>query len=126
VTEEEHGQLTPLIINRLKNTGAKLLWGNCTPIPENFPQGITNSEAGPNTMHQIFTDSSVINRNISIRKTCFKTKVPLVDLYSLTYPLLKQIQLPVNIHFNHRGQIIIGNVIGKEIKTLLLKETIEI
>ena len=126
VTEEEHEKLTPLVINRLKNTGVKLLWGNCTPIPENFPQGTTNSEAGPNTLHQIFTNGSVINRNISIRKTCFKEKVPLLDLYSLTFPLLEQIQLPANIHFNHRGQIIMGNIIGKEIKTLLLKETIKI
>jgi hypothetical protein len=121
VTEEEHQELTPKLMNRLHNTGAKLLWGNCTPIPDSLPLGMSNSEAGPNTKEQVATNESVLNRNISIRKTCFQQKIPLVDLYSLTYPLIEKIQLPVNIHFNHRGQIIMGNIIGQEIKTLLQK-----
>ena len=68
VTEEEHLKLTPFVINRLKKATDNLVWANCTPVHANFPQGNKNSVNGPNTIEQIISEESVINRNKSILK----------------------------------------------------------
>ena len=38
VTEEEHQNLTPKLIKRIHANVKNILWCNCTPIPDDFPQ----------------------------------------------------------------------------------------
>lgn len=68
VTEDEHVKLTPVLINRIKKNTLNILWGNCTPIPDNMPQNQNNSVKGPNSKEQLLTNESVIHRNKSIKQ----------------------------------------------------------
>jgi len=126
VTEEEHQELTPFVIKRLKKATKDLIWGNCTPIHDNFPQGNKNSNNGPNTIDQIMTNESIINRNKSILKVTNENNIPLIDLYSLMKPIQHLTQPRFNdIHYSGKGQIIMGNHISKELKNILSKISIK-
>ena len=112
VSEEEHQKLTPLVMDRLKISTKNILWGNCTPIPDNFPQGNKNSINGPNTIEQLVNNTSVINRNKSIKLVTENNNIELIDLYELIKPMQARVQ-PVNdnIHLTDEGEIIIGKCI---------------
>lgn len=122
VTETEHEELTPILVKKIQKQCKKVIWCNCTPIPENFPQNMNNSSKGPNTKEQVVTNESVINRNNSLKKEMSKLGVTLIDLYSI----MKKIQhltQPVNdLHFTHKGQLVMGKFIAqnifKELKSL--------
>ena len=119
VTEEEWRELTPLVIKRLQKGTTKILWGNCTPIPPDFPQGNKNSKIGPNSKEQIVSNTSAINRNNSINIIMSKYKIPLLNLYDITYPKLHLIQGSKDIHFNIRGQLLMSQHMIYHLKHLL-------
>jgi len=119
VTEKEYQKLTPFVINRFKTATKNILWCNCTPINNNFPQENSNSSHGPNTIEQLVTEETVINRNKSIQKLAIKKNIQLLDLYSLMKPIQPYIQAIDDIHFSPKGQILMGNHILKEIKNML-------
>jgi len=119
VTEEEWCELTPLVIKRLKKETTKILWGNCTPIPADFPQGNKNSKIGPNSKEQVLTNTSVIDRNNSIEKIMCKYKIPVLNLYDITYPKLHLIQGKKDIHFNNQGQLLMSQYIIYYLKQML-------
>jgi hypothetical protein len=121
VTEEEHQKLTPIVINRLYKATKCLIWGNCTPIPDNMPQGKKNSVKGPNSKDQILINESAVERNKSILKITTEHNIHLIDLYSETRPFQSQIQYHLDLHFNQRGQQIIANAIISGIKIKLIK-----
>jgi len=118
VTEKEHLQLTPILLNRLLKCTKNILWANCTPVPDNFPTGEKNSVRGPNSKEQRLTNESVINRNISIKTTMTENNVELLDLYSLTQPILYKIQKRIDCHFTFNGELIISNHICNRLKKL--------
>jgi len=118
VTEEEHQKLTPKLINNLQKSIKNILWCNCTPIPDDFPQNKTNSVRGPNSKEQRVINESVINRNKSIEIVTKQLNIELLDIYSLTKPILHLIQKPKDLHFYPKGELIISNHIIKKIKKL--------
>jgi len=122
VTEEEHLKLTPLVMNKLKISTNHIIWGNCTPIPDKFPQGNKNSTNGPNTIEQDVNNTSVINRNKSIKTVTEINNIPLIDLYSLIKPIQNHVQpKDDDIHVNPQGQIIIGNHIVDHLNNIINK-----
>lgn len=122
VSEEEHQKLTPLVINRLKISTKNILWGNCTPIPDDFPQGNKNSINGPNSVEQIVNNNSVINRNKSIKLVTENNNIELIDLYELIKPIQTRVQPKYDdIHLNNEGQIIMGNCIVNYLKSMIDK-----
>ena len=118
VTESEHTALTPILVDRLRKNTNNLLWCNCTPIPEDMPQGQTNSVKGPNSKEQQVTNESVINRNKSISEEMTKLKVELLDIYEKMKPIQHLVQRPKDIHFFPKGEIIMSNHICKRLKEL--------
>lgn len=118
VTEEEHQTLTPLLIGEIKKSIKNILWCNCTPIPDDLPKNEKNSERGPNSIEQILTNDSVINRNKSIIKEMNQLNIELLDIYKKVEPIVKLIQIPKNIHFYPKGEIIIGNLISNKLLEL--------
>ncbi len=118
VSEEEHQELTPKIIERLKNVTKNVVWGNCTPLPE-MKQGEKNSKLGPNSKEQELTNQRVINRNKSLKKEMEETNTTLVDLYSLLKPIQSQVQPKGDSHFNQFGSIIMATAISQELLKLL-------
>ena len=118
VTELEHKELTPILVNRLQKNTQRILWCNCTPIPHDMPQGQTNSVRGPNSKQQHLTNESVVNRNESIREEMTSLNVHLLDLYEKMKPIQHLVQRPKDIHFFPKGEIIMSNHICKRIKEL--------
>ena len=118
VTESEHTALTPILVDRLRTNTNNLLWCNCTPIPEDMPQGQTNSVKGPNSKEQQVTNESVINRNKSISEEMTKLKVELLDIYEKMKPIQHLVQRPKDLHFFPKGEIIMSNHICKRLKEL--------
>ena len=116
VTAEEYKEYTPLLIKRLNKVCDLLIWGNLTPIPKDFPNGLSNSSNGPNTREQNVTDLAVIKRNESIKIVTSELDIPLIDLYSLMKPVLRITQEnPKDLHFNELGQEIYGKYIAERI-----------
>ena len=64
-----------------KKSIKNILWCNCTPIPDDLPKNEKNSERGPNSIEQILTNDSVINRNKSIVKEMKQLNIELLDIY---------------------------------------------
>ena len=122
VTEEEHQKLTPKLISKLHNSIKNILWCNCTPIPDDFPQNESNSIKGPNSKEQRVINESVINRNKSIEIVTKQLNIELLDIYSLIKPLQHLIQKPKDLHFYPKGELIISNHIIKNLKRLYFKE----
>jgi len=116
VTEAEHNILTPILVERLRKNTPNLLWCNCTPIPNDMPQGHSNSTKGPNSKEQELTNESVINRNISIKKEMNELNVELLDIYAKMKPLQHIVQKPQDIHFFPKGEMIMANHIYSKLK----------
>jgi hypothetical protein len=116
VTELEHLKLTPLLVERLRKNTKNLMWCNCTPIPDNMPQGQSNSIKGPNSKQQDLSNESVINRNISINNEMTELNVELMDIYEKMKPVQHLLQRPHDIHFSQRGEILMSNYICKRLK----------
>lgn len=120
VTETEHQELTPILVNRIRKSIKNILWCNCTPIPDDMPQGQKNSSAGPNAKEQRLTDESVINRNVSIKNEMSLLGVELLDIYSIIKPIQRSLQLRKDVHFNHHGEKLIAESICKRLFELFL------
>ena len=121
VTETEFLELTPILVSKINKNIKNILWCNCTPIPENMPQGNYNSIKGPNSKQQILTDESVRNRNKSIQTVMNNMNIECLDLYHKIKPIQHLIQKNDDIHFTLKGQIIIGNHIYNKLKVLFFK-----
>jgi len=118
VTEIEHRELTPILVNKLRASTTNILWCNCTPIPDDMPQGQTNSVKGPNSKQQKLTNESVINRNESIQIEMNTLHVELLDIYDKMRPIQSMTQRPRDIHFFPKGEIIMSNHICNKLKEL--------
>jgi len=76
------------IVERLKKTGAKLIWCSTTPVPE----GASGRVPG-----------DVAKYNQAAAKVMAECGVETDDLYAFAAPKAKDIQLPKNVHFSGDG-----------------------
>jgi hypothetical protein len=116
VTEAEHLVLTPLLVERLRKNTNNLMWCNCTPVPEDMPQGNSNSTNGPNSKQQMLTNESVIDRNVSIKNEMIELNVDLIDIYEKMKPIQHLVQRPKDIHFSPKGEVLMSNYICLKLK----------
>lgn len=77
------------IVNKLKATGAQLIFATTTPYPE-----------GTKPLRQ-FGDE--INYNKVARKIMNKNKITVNDLHAFVLPQMKALQRPRNVHFTEYG-----------------------
>ena len=90
------------LVRRLKQTGAKLIWRNTTPVPE--------AKVRPRRI-----PSDVVSYNAAARRVMQKHGVPIHGLYSFALARLEKIQLPANVHFTPGGSAILGGEVAKVI-----------
>lgn len=94
------------LVERLKRTKAKLIWCSTTPVPPNV-QGVPRRS------------EDVIPYNAAAKKIMDENGVPIDDLYAFAMPRLKEIQLPVNVHFSPKGsEVLAGQVADSILKAL--------
>ncbi len=103
---EEYEKNLKALVERLKKTGAKLIWASTTPVPEGklSPLRKPGDEAAYN----------------AVAKKIMETNgVAIDDLYTFALPRLKKIQVLANVHFTTAGSNELAKEVAKSIETAL-------
>jgi len=95
------------IVQRLKKTGAKLIFATTTPVPDG-------------TGIRVKGDAVIYNR--AAERAMKKHGVQINDLYSFALPRLDEIQRPQNVHFNPKGSELLAERCAKSILEALESE----
>lgn len=92
------------LVDRMKRTGAKLIWCSTTPVPEGAKGRIVGDAVKYN----------------EIAAAVMKEKgVAIDDLYGAAKPRLKAIQLPANVHFTAEGSKELAKTVAQAITEAL-------
>jgi acyl-CoA thioesterase-1 len=94
------------LVERLKKTGARLIWCSTTPVPEGAAGRVPGDEARYNEVA-----ARVMKEN----------GVATDDLYAFAKPRLKDIQQPRNVHFSAEGSQQLAQVVAETIEKALGK-----
>jgi len=92
------------LVERLKKTGAKLIWCATTPIPS----GTGSRKQGEEMRY-----------NAAAAKIMKEAGVPINDLHEFALPRLISIQLPANVHFTPQGSAELAAQVAAHIRTAL-------
>lgn len=93
------------LVERMKKTGARLMWATTTPIPD--------------TADGKQKASSIIEKNNLAAEIMARQQVAVDDLYNAIKPHLDKLQNPNDVHFNAEGNEFLGKAAAAAIKTLL-------
>jgi hypothetical protein len=94
------------IVDRLKATGAKVIWCNTTPVPAGSPGRIVDEE-------QLFNEVAA--------RVMTRAGIPTNDLNTHAKAKLQDIQLPANVHFTPEGSAYLAEKVAAEILAALPK-----
>jgi hypothetical protein len=92
------------LVERMKKTGAKLIFATTTPVPEGSPARKLDDQNAYNAAA------------LAVMK---KHGVAIDDLNAFAKPILSEIQLPANVHFKPDGSKQLGKQVAAEIKKAL-------
>lgn len=108
VSLEDYKNNLDQIVERLQQTGAKLIWRNTTPIPP----GSKGRVVGDELKYNEIASQIMLENNIEIH-----------DLYGFTYPLIDEIMLKANVHFTPAGyETLAGEVADKILRALQVQK----
>lgn len=102
---EAYKKQLQVIVEKLKQTGAHLIFATTTPVPTGVKPYRAPSD--PATYNQIAREIMTANG------------IEINDLYSFAAPRLEQIQIPANVHFTAAGSQQLGGEVTKAIKAAL-------
>jgi len=94
-----------LIVARLKQTGAKLIFASTTPVPE--------SDAAK------YVKDSELPYNEIAKKVMIDEGVTWNDLWSLVKPRQAELQIPHNVHFQPKGSSVMAKQVAEMIQNAL-------
>ena len=94
------------LVDRLKKTGATLIWRNTTPVP-------------PGAKGRVVGDS--VKYNDIAARVMKDNQITTDDLYSFAKERMAEIMLPANVHFKPEGSKLLGAEVAKTIKAALDK-----
>ncbi|MCB1090610.1 MAG: SGNH/GDSL hydrolase family protein [Verrucomicrobiae bacterium] len=109
-----HDRNTPLadytqrlgqLVERMKQTGARLVWATTTPIPDD-----------PEKKQ---TASSIVERNAAAAEVMKTHRVATDDLFGAVTPHLAEYQNPNDVHFNGPGYDFLGGTVADSIQAAL-------
>ena len=103
---EQYEQNLRKLVERLKKTGAKLIWCSTTPVPEGKLQPPRSNE-------------EVAAYNAAARKIMEENHIAIDDLYAFALPRLKEIQQPANVHFTAEGSKALAGQVAAAIRKAL-------
>lgn len=106
---EAYERYLRLLVERLKETGAKLIWASTTPVPE-----------GKVSPTRVPSDVPLYNE-IAL-KVMRENGVQVDDLYAFALPRMKSIQQPVNVHFTPAGSNLLAEQVAKSIEPSLARK----
>ena len=88
------------LVERLKATGAKLIWATTTPVPA----GANGRRMGDAAEYNAAATEIVNEPGITVN-----------DLHAFALPRLKELQLPENVHFTQEGSEILADQVSRAI-----------
>jgi GDSL-like Lipase/Acylhydrolase family len=104
ISPEDYRKNLTALTERLKATGAKLIWRNTTPVPEGTKGRIANAEQAYNKIAaEVMTAAGV----------------PTHDLASFVTANQSKYQLPANVHFSPEGSDALAAEVAREILAAL-------
>jgi acyl-CoA thioesterase-1 len=95
------------LVQRLKKTGAALVWCATTPVPE----GAQGRVPGDAAKYNQIADKIMQEHGVAVN-----------DLYAFAKPRLAQIQLPANVHFTPGGSAALAEQVAIAITAALAKK----
>ena len=101
----DYTQRLEQLIERMKKTGAKLIWAATTPIPDD-------------PAHKQ-TAASIVERNAAAAELMKKQAVAINDLFAFITPHLAKVQPPKDVHFNGEGYDLLGKQVAAAIHSAL-------
>lgn len=109
-----HDRATPLpdytqrleqLVDRMKQTGATLVWATTTPIPEDPAKNQRSA--------------SIVERNSAAEELMKRKAIAIDDLFSAITPRLAELQNPNDVHFNAAGYEFLGKQVASSIEAAL-------
>lgn len=100
VPPEAYGKNLDQLVARLKQTGAKLIWRNTTPVP-------------PGSAGRVVGDP--VKYNEIAARVMKKHDVPTHDLYTISKERMKELMLPANVHYSKEGYEVLGKDVARVI-----------
>jgi hypothetical protein len=98
-----------LLVARLKQTGARLIWATSTPVPDQM----TSPRSPPNR-------SAVVKQyNEVAAKVMKENEVPVDDLYTRVLPVEAAMQRAHDVHFNMEGSEFLAKQVAASIAAAL-------
>jgi len=88
------------LVERLKQTGARLIWASTTPVPD--------AEVNPPR-----SDDDVAAYNAVAKRIMQENGIETDDLYSFALPRLAEIQQPANVHFTPDGSRVLAEKVAE-------------
>lgn len=104
VSVEDYEANLRKLVDRLKQTKAKLIWCTTTPVPE--------GSAGRSA------DEAVLYNQIAA-KVMEEHGIAVDDLHAFALPRLKEIQQPKNVHFTPEGSKVLAGEVVRSIEAAL-------
>lgn len=104
----EYGENLRKIVARLRETGAKIVFGSTTPVPE--------SDAAK------YVKDSELPYNEAAKKVMDSEGVVWNDLHAAVKPELGRLQIPRNVHFEKAGSAVLATHVARAIRDNLPKK----
>lgn len=104
VSIEDYEKNLTTLVERLKQTGATLVWASTTPIPE----GASRREPGDEVKY-----------NAVAARVMESAGIATDDLYAFALDRLDRIQRKANVHFTPAGSAALADVVAREIRAVL-------
>jgi len=101
---DEYERHLDTLVQRLKKTGAKLIWRNTTPVP-------------PGCKGRVVGDSA--NYNAAAARVMKKHSVATHDLFTLSKKRMEEIMRPANVHFHPAGSAVLAQEVANVIEEAL-------
>ncbi|QOV91327.1 SGNH/GDSL hydrolase family protein [Humisphaera borealis] len=101
----DYTQRLEQLVERMKKTGAKVVWASTTPIPDDLPKKQTAA--------------SIVERNQAAADVMKKHGVAIDDLFTDITPQLDKLQNPKDVHFNALGYEFLGSRVAAAIEAAL-------
>ena len=98
VSLEDYEKNLDRLVQRLKKTGARLIWRNTTPVP-------------PGSKGRYVGDS--IRYNAAAERVMIRHGVPTHDLFTMSRERMKEIMLPANVHYTKDGSKALAESVAK-------------
>jgi len=103
---DEYERNLEKLVERLKQTGAKLIWCSTTPLP-------------PGKLSPLRKPGDDIAYNIVARRIMENHGVAINDLYAFALPRMKEIQQAANVHYTREGSEVLAKAVAFSIRTAL-------